>query len=89
MKLDGNLYSISFSHSFKNFDDDKVSYKPSVSSIPMEEPKTLRQSLKRRIIAAYVDGFDIIKLKAEERLTEEQQDIIREAIEDLFVQQRP
>lgn len=46
--------------------------------------KDTRQSLKRGIIAAYVDGFDIIKLKAEKRLTEEQQDIIREITEDLF-----
>ena len=46
--------------------------------------KDSRQSLKRGIIAAYVDGFDKIKLKAEERLTEEQQDTIRETIEDLF-----
>ena len=46
--------------------------------------KDSRQSLKRGITAAYVDGFDIIKLKAEERLTEEQQDIIREIIDHLF-----
>jgi len=43
-----------------------------------------RQSLKRAITAAYVDGFDIIKMKAEERLLEEQQDIIREVIDGLF-----
>ena len=43
-----------------------------------------RQSLKRGITAAYVDGFDIIKLKAEERLTEEQQDVIREIVDHLF-----
>jgi len=46
--------------------------------------KNSRQSLKREIIAAYVDGFDIIKLKAEERLTEEQQDIIRDIVDHLF-----
>lgn len=46
--------------------------------------KDSKQSLKRGITAAYVDGFDIIKLKAEERLTEEQQDFIREIIEQLF-----
>lgn len=46
--------------------------------------KDSRQSLTRGITAAYVDGFDIIKLKAEERLTEEQQDIIREIIDNLF-----
>ncbi len=43
-----------------------------------------RQSLKRGITAAYVDGFDIIKLKAEERLTEEQQGVIREIVDHLF-----
>ena len=42
------------------------------------------QSLKRGIRAAYVDGFDIIKLKAEERLTEEIQDAIREIVDHLF-----
>ena len=46
--------------------------------------KNSRQSLKRGVIAAYVDGFDIIKLKTEERLTEEQQDIIREIVDDMF-----
>ena len=43
-----------------------------------------KQSLKRGIIAAYVDGFDIIKLKARGSLSEEQQEIIREAIDHLF-----
>ncbi len=43
-----------------------------------------RQSLKRAITAAYVDGFDIIKMKAKERLLEEQHDIIREVIDGLF-----
>ena len=46
--------------------------------------KDSRQSLKREIKAAYVDGFDTIKLKAKERLTEEQQDIIREIVDHLF-----
>lgn len=46
--------------------------------------KNSRQSLKRGITAAYVDGFDTINLKAEERLVEEQQDIIREIIDHLF-----
>ena len=46
--------------------------------------KDSRQSFKRGITAAYVDGFDIIKLKAKERLTEEQQDIIREIVDHLF-----
>ncbi len=42
------------------------------------------QSLKREITAAYVDGFDAIKLKAERNITEEQQDVIREIVDDLF-----
>jgi len=46
--------------------------------------KDSKQSLSRGIIAAYVDGFDVIKLKAEARLTEEQQDVIRELIDHLF-----
>jgi phosphate uptake regulator len=46
--------------------------------------KDSRQSLKRGVMAAYVDGFDIINLKAGERLTEEQQDIIREIVDHLF-----
>ena len=46
--------------------------------------KDSRQSLKREITSAYVDGFDIIKLKTEERLTEEQQDVIREIVDHLF-----
>jgi phosphate uptake regulator len=43
-----------------------------------------RQSLKRGITAAYVDGFDVIKLKASERLTEEQQNVAREIIDHMF-----
>lgn len=46
--------------------------------------KDSRQFLKRAITAAYVDGFDIIKLRAEERLTEEHHDTIREIIDHLF-----
>lgn len=46
--------------------------------------KDSRQTLRRGIIAAYVDGFDIIKMKTEERLTVGQQDIIREVTEGLF-----
>lgn len=40
--------------------------------------------LKRRIVAAYVDGFDNIQIKAEKRFTDEQHDIIREVTEALF-----
>lgn len=43
-----------------------------------------KRSLRRRIIGAYVDGFDLIKLRAAERLTTQQQDIIREITESLF-----
>ena len=46
--------------------------------------KNSRQSLKRGVTAAYVDGFDIFKLKTEERLTEAQQDIIREIVDNMF-----
>jgi phosphate uptake regulator len=46
--------------------------------------KDSMQNLKRGITAAYVDGFDIIKMKADERITEEQQDTIREVVDHLF-----
>ena len=46
--------------------------------------KDSKQALKREIIAAYVDGFDITKLRTEDRITEEQQDIIREIVDHLF-----
>lgn len=46
--------------------------------------KDSTHSLKREIVAAYVDGFDIIKLKAEERIAKEQQDNIREIVDHLF-----
>ncbi|MDI6904465.1 MAG: phosphate uptake regulator PhoU [Candidatus Bathyarchaeia archaeon] len=42
------------------------------------------QSLRRRITGAYVDGFDIIQLRAEHRFTDKQHDIIRKITEDLF-----
>ena len=42
------------------------------------------QSLRRRITGAYVDGFDIIQLRAENRFTDKQHDIIREITEELF-----
>ncbi len=48
------------------------------------KPKDSGQSLRRAIIAAYVDGFEIIKVRSEERLTDEQQDIIRKTIDRLF-----
>jgi phosphate uptake regulator len=46
--------------------------------------KSSSQSLKRGIIAAYLDGFDTIELKTETTFTEEQQDVIRETINSLF-----
>ena len=41
-------------------------------------------SLRRRLTGAYVDGFDIIQLKTETELSDEQQDAIREITEGLF-----
>ena len=46
--------------------------------------KSSRQSLKRGIIAAYLDGFDTIELKTETAFTEEQHSSIRETINSLF-----
>lgn len=42
------------------------------------------QSIKRRIIAAYMDGFDVIQMKASKRLTDEQHDVIDEITTALF-----
>jgi len=70
--------------------DDSISIYPTVKEERLREiileinAKDSSQSLKRGITAAYVDGFDMIKLKAEERLSEEQQDTIREIIDHLF-----
>lgn len=41
-------------------------------------------SIRRRINEAYIDGFDVIRLKAKDKFTEDQQNIIREIIKDLF-----
>lgn len=46
--------------------------------------KSSTKSLKRGIIAAYLDGFDRIELKTETTLTEEQHEYIRETINCLF-----
>lgn len=46
--------------------------------------KDSSQSLRRAIMAAYVDGFEIIKVESKDRLTEEQHDIIRKTIDRLF-----
>lgn len=42
------------------------------------------RSLRRRIVGAYVDGFDVIKLEATDKFTEKQQDVIRNITEALF-----
>ena len=42
------------------------------------------RSLRRRLTGAYVDGFDIIRLKTEDEFSDEQQDAIREITEGLF-----
>ena len=41
-------------------------------------------SIKREIVAAYVDGFDIIKLKVKGKIAEEQQESIRDIVNHLF-----
>jgi phosphate uptake regulator len=46
--------------------------------------KNSTQSLKRGIIAAYLDGFDTIELKTETAFTEDQQESIREITNSLF-----
>jgi AbrB family looped-hinge helix DNA binding protein len=46
--------------------------------------KSSSQSLKRGIIAAYLDGFDTIEIRTETTFTEVQQDVIRETINSLF-----
>lgn len=46
--------------------------------------KSSTQSIKRGIIAAYLDGFDTIELKTETTFTEEQHESIRETIDSLF-----
>ncbi len=46
--------------------------------------KNSAQSIKRGIIAAYLDGFDTIEVKTETPFTEGQQDVIRETINNLF-----
>jgi phosphate uptake regulator len=48
------------------------------------DSKNSAQSIKRGIIAAYLDGFDTIEVKTETTFTEDQQDVIRETINSLF-----
>ena len=57
------------------------SLKQIILNVDIEEST---RSLRRRITGAYVDGFDIIKLRAVDKFTEEQQDVIREIIKALF-----
>ena len=69
--------------------DGSISVYPEVKK---EDPKNItleinqesEQSLRRRITGAYVDGFDIIQLRTENRFTDEQHNIIREIAEELF-----
>ncbi len=46
--------------------------------------KSSGQSLKRGIIAAYLDGFDTIELKTETAFAEDQQESVRKTINSLF-----
>lgn len=43
-----------------------------------------KRSLRRRITRAYVDGVDIIKLKATDQFTDEQHNVIRDSANALF-----
>lgn len=52
-------------------------------SLPVKVNESKR-SLRRRIVGAYVDGFDVIVLRAGDKLSNKQQDIIREITETLF-----
>lgn len=42
------------------------------------------RSLRRKITGVYVDGFDVIELRSEDRFSDEQQDAIREIADALF-----
>lgn len=70
--------------------DDSICIYPAAKSEKRREislsinAKASMQSLKREIVAAYVDGFDTIKLKTEEKITEKQQEAIREIVDHLF-----
>jgi phosphate uptake regulator len=69
--------------------DGSISIFPKSDKQPREIPlyissRSSGQSLKRGIIAAYLDGFDTIEIKTETAFTEDQQDVIRETINSLF-----
>jgi phosphate uptake regulator len=52
-------------------------------TLVVEKDEPIR-SLRRRLTGAYVDGFDLIRLKAEDEFSDKQQDAIREITEGLF-----
>jgi phosphate uptake regulator len=52
-------------------------------ALSVEADESMR-SLRRRVTGAYVDGFDLIRLEAAGKFTDEQQDAIRGITEDLF-----
>ncbi len=70
--------------------DDSVVIHPGVKSESLKEivlnvdVEESTRSLRRKITGAYVDGFDVIRLEAVEKFTNEQQDTIRETTEALF-----
>jgi phosphate uptake regulator len=70
--------------------DGSISIYPKTEDIRSREitldvnSKNSTQSLKRGIIAAYLDGFDTIELKKETAFTEDQQESIREITNSLF-----
>jgi len=53
------------------------------TTLTVEKNESIR-SLRRRLTGAYVDGFDLIRLKTEDEFSDEQQDAIREITEGLF-----
>jgi len=56
---------------------------PKEITLAVERNESIR-SLRRRLTGAYVDGFDLIRLKTETEFSDEQQDAIREITEELF-----
>jgi AbrB family looped-hinge helix DNA binding protein len=69
--------------------DGSISVFPKSDTRPREislsiSSKSSGPSIKRGIIAAYLDGFDTIEIKTATTFTENQQDIIRETINSLF-----
>ena len=52
-------------------------------TLTVEKDEPIR-SLRRRLTGAYVDGFDLIRLKTKNGFSDEQQDAIREITEGLF-----